>query len=182
MPAFEDKPQAAYETPAKKRSGIRRYVFIGIGILALLGMGSCVWMFVGMFQQMGDRQTATKAFVERLFVDGLPGSGDELYHRDAEITQSALDEVNGMLRDYGTPSSIGEPSCNINVSANTNSSENGTFANCVTEVEYVTTSGRLTVKWKMQDEEWKLIYFYTNYDKALEPTPEEPAPNVHGGD
>lgn len=182
MPAFEEKPQSYYETPPKKRSSIKRYIFIGIGVLVLLGMGSCVWMFVGIAQKSVERQHATKIFVEAILADGLPDANDGVYHSEGGITQAALDKVNIMIREYGAPESIGEPSCGVTVSANTNATENGTFANCVTEIEYVATAGRITTKWKMQDEAWKLIYFYTNYDNPLEPTPEEPAPNVHDGD
>jgi len=174
MPAFENEPQSDYVAP--KRRSIRRYVFIGIGLLVLFGFGSCVWMFTGMFKQMGERQTATKLFVEKLLVKGMPPANDALYHSEAGITQKNIDAINAMLRDYGAASSIGDSECNINVSADSNPAENGTFSRCVTQAQFATTEGQITIQWKMQDEEWKLLFFNIHYDTVLEPTPDGPAP------
>ena len=164
MSAFEDEPQSSYELAPKQGRSVSFYLFLGLGVPALLGMGSCVWMFVGLFQKAADRQIATNEFIERVFADGFPAVGDPIFDEDLNVTTESIKDLQAWLTEYGAPTNFGQTTCSVNTSASTVNSEGGTIAVCNTPMEYQNTSGRVEMAWKQRGDTWKVFHFLSLYD------------------
>jgi len=182
MPAFEDKPQAAYETPAKKRSGIKRYVFIGIGILVLLGMGSCVWMFSGLLQASDERSDPSRELVLRIDRDGFLPLDDPLLSSKIAWTGGGMKQLQFYADLVGPIEHAGTPVCNATRKAHTNELS-GFFVTCTVPVTYPETPGSTRVTWLKEGDDWKLAGYYIGIDEDPRAAGDDDAEIVvHDGD
>lgn len=142
-----------------------KYILIGVGLLVLVGMGSCVWGFGSLFAMASERQSATDEFVDGVFENGLPAMESELWSKDAGIDAESYFEVKRMVAHFAPGERANESTCNANVSAGTNG-PSGTFVMCVTQTTYAATTGHIELTWKKEAEDWKVYRFFTHYDDA----------------
>ncbi len=153
------------QQPQTNKNPALKYILIGVGLLVLLGMGSCVWGFGSLFAMASERQSATDEFVDAILEKGLPAMESELWSKDAGISAEGYFEVEQMVAHFAPGERASESTCNANVSARTNG-PSGTFVMCVTQTTYAATTGRIELTWKKESEDWKVYQFYTHYDDA----------------
>ena len=158
-----DEPSYAYQPP-KKKSGVWKWILIAGGALAILGVGTCTYMFVGLFEMTADRKAATIEFVDKTLQNrNLPMKDDEIWSDEISVNEKAIGQVEFLIEYFDTAKSIEEPTCGANTVASTNRAS-GTYVTCVTDIEYETTTGRIEMVWKKAGDDWKINHFYTLYD------------------
>lgn len=161
------------EPEKKKRSALFWILSALGGIVLIFGLGSCVMMFGRLFQHVTERQIATTEFLETALVEGLPNADSGMYHPQSGVTDENLIEVQDYIRMAGPPKTVSETGCNVTTKASTNALENGTLAQCRTDIEYAETDGFVFMIWKLEGEDWKILNFNTQYDKDVRPESSE---------
>ena len=165
-----------YEPPPKDRGfSIGKIVKWGGLAVVILGLGTCVWTFAGLFKDMTDRAEASRQFVEQVSTTGLPPASDPIYAESAGVTDEQLQNLQALINAYGNPTSVGEPSC----SAKTGTDMGGSYsyADCHMTTVLPNTTGFIDVTWTRENEEWKLYRYYHHVDDpdARLDAPEPPA-------
>lgn len=163
LKTFEDGVRPYEDVTPKRR--IRKFLLIGIGILILAGIGSCVFSLSSLFATASERQDATNAFIEDIQANGLPSAKALIWHPEAGVEQSGLDELQEMISYFGSAEHIGETSCHAQSVASTRKSS-GTFVMCETPLSYAETTGKVEMTWKVESEDWKVLRFYSQYQDA----------------
>lgn len=159
----DDAPSYAYQ-PQKNKRGVWKWILIAGGAFAILGLGTCTYMFVGLFEMTADRKAATIEFVDKVLKEGsLPTKEDEIWSDEISVNDEAIGQVEHLIEYFGAPTSKDETNCGANTVASTNS-DSGTFVTCVTEINYKTTTGRVEMVWKKAADDWKINHFFTLYD------------------
>lgn len=156
-----EQPAYAHRLPEKKGS-IGRYVLIGIGLLVVFALGTCVWSFGGMFAQIGVMSEKSDAFVEQILSDGLPLPPDPVWHEDVTADLETFGKIERLMTAAGPAVDIQPAGCSIKSYAGTGR-RNGTFATCTSSIEYAATSGTIQLVWQKVRDDWKLLNFDTNY-------------------
>jgi len=146
-----------------KKGGIGKYILIAAILLSVLGIGTCTWQFVGLFDSLFERQAATNEFARKTLAEGMPGPSDPIWHPDITVSDEAATKVTRMMNAAGPAEDVGLASCNVNSQSGTNIT-GGTFASCNVAVTYENTRGSMFIQWKAIDEDWKLYAFRVNYD------------------
>lgn len=154
----------SYRSPKPKKP-IRKYIFIAIGVLVSLGMGSCVFGMSRLYSMAAERQQATASFVEQIQENGLPDADAEIWSDAAGVTTEAVANLRQMMAHFGSADEIGETGCHAQSIATTNA-PSGTFVMCVTPMSYPETTGRIEMTWRKESEDWKVYRFFSGYDDA----------------
>ena len=168
-----------YQIPQKsKKKSAWLWVFLaGIALFVVFGLGSCIMMFSGLFEKVANRKAATEVFLAQVLPGELPAADDPIYHPQSGITEENLAYVNKLIRTAGEPVEIQETACSGKANASTDPINSGTFVFCNTAIQYTNTTGRVEMTWKLLDEEWKILRFYSGYESMPEITPAEDVTN-----
>lgn len=153
-----DRP---YQNDKPKRR-VRNLVILGLGVLIVLGMGSCVLALSSLYSMASERQEATHAFIEDVQTSGLPQADSSIWYKELGVTQEAIEDLQNMLNFFGPATEIAETNCSAeSVASSTRPS--GTFVMCVTSLSFETTTGQFEMTWKKESEDWKISRFYAGY-------------------
>lgn len=168
-----------YQIPQKsKKKSVWFWIFLaGLALLVVLGLGSCIMTFSSLFEKVANRKAATEVFLAQVLAGELPAAEDPIYHPQSGITEENLAYVNKLIRTAGEPVEIQEAACSGKTNASTDPINSGTFVFCNTAIQYTKTTGRVEMTWKLLDEEWKILRFYSAYESMPEIAPTEDSTN-----
>ena len=151
-----------YQYPPPKR-GVGKYILIGLGIIVILGLGTCVWHLGSLTQLAAERQQATDVFVEQVFMSGVPDEDSDFWMEDVGFDAETLGMMQGAMDHFSETENVGSAACNAQSMIRTNG-PSGTFVFCVVPVSYTDTNGRIEMTWKKEAETWKVMRFFLHYD------------------
>ncbi len=136
---------------------------MGLGGIVILGLGTCVWGLGSLTQDAAERQPATIAFIEQVFVAGLPDADSDVWMKDVGFDAESLGAIQKVMDHFSEIEEVGEAACHAQSIARTNG-PSGTFAYCVVPVSYAKTSGRIEMTWKKEADTWQVARFFLHYD------------------
>lgn len=148
-----------YQEPPKsgrgKKGWIIAAVIVGIGLL----MGACVWSFVGAFQNLSEMSEKARQTVEVYHTEGFPAADDPVWSSAVPVESRDIREMTYYHKLGGAFKGADSASCSSNASYSTNALS-GQFVSCVVPVRYEKTPANVTIRWRKEDELWKLVNYH----------------------
>ncbi|MFC6197047.1 hypothetical protein [Ponticaulis profundi] len=147
------------ETVKKRGSGAGKWIAIGVAVLVLLSLGTCVMSFGGLFAASLETQKVNQAFMDRVFEEGLPEIDDPIYRDGAPgWSPRAISQLTYFVHGAGEVLSSEQPSCTAH-SDDLNADVVVGRVECVTQHEHPDTTATSNVVWVQEDGEWKVSKF-----------------------
>lgn len=157
------------ETVKKRGSGAGKWIAIGVAVLVLLSLGTCVFTFGGLFAASLKAQQINEDLMAQIYETGLPPADDPIYLRmeDGGWTQRGIDQLNFFIAGAGENVSSDVPVCTAHTNELTDT-DSLDYVQCVTDHVHEKTDATSTTVWKTVGDDWKLVRIdYNLADKEL---------------
>jgi|GEM_PF-2921453 len=135
--------------------------------LVILGIGSCVFLFGGLFKDASERREPTAELVRTAFTDGLPPAGE--WSDKAGVSEAQVGQLEGFIQALGAPPEGLDFSCSASAQSDTSDRPDGRFVSCEQDIDYANRTMKTQIVWSREDDEWKLMGYFINPPGAGEP-------------
>lgn len=158
--ANEPRP---YEDILPERKSRKGLWILGILLVLVFLLGTCIKGSIDAFAAVRARNEATRELAIEFMRDGLPDVSDPIYAKRGQANQKAIDDLNDLIEIYGKTTKYSEATCGMVTSANTDASKAGTFSSCTLTAQARRSNVAISVDWVREDQAWKIMDFNVNY-------------------